>query len=90
MVMWKPVQTAEDALELVAALLEGGRAERSIGRACCLALCQAGVAEPLLKMVTGDPQQPISLRVSAQHLACRQHVCQRAHLPHLAMARGCL
>jgi hypothetical protein len=56
-------QTAGCAVDVVAALVDYGPGERSVGRACCLALCQAGAAQPLLKLITGEPHQPSSIKV---------------------------
>ncbi|BDA49640.1 probable Ankyrin repeat domain-containing protein 54 at N-terminal half [Coccomyxa sp. Obi] len=55
-------KTAGEAVDVAAALVEYGPGERSVGRACCLALCQAGAAQPLLKMITGEPQRPSSIK----------------------------
>lgn len=67
-------------MEVVAALLEGGPGERSVGRACCLALCQAGAVEPLLKTMTGNPQCSTSLKVTL-------HMCLKSVTMHVNMAR---
>ncbi|CAL8464474.1 g4009 [Coccomyxa elongata] len=55
-------KTAGEAVDVAAALVEYGPGERSMGRACCLALCQAGAVQPLLKMITGEPQRPSSIK----------------------------
>lgn len=61
-------QTAGEAVDVAAALVEYGPGERSMGRACCLALCQAGAVQPLLKMITGEPQRPSSIKVAPHSL----------------------
>jgi hypothetical protein len=60
------MQTAEHSLEVVAVLVEGGHTleERSVGCACCLALCQAGAIEALLKLMTGDVEHTSSMKVT--------------------------
>ena len=61
-------------MDVAAALVEYGPGERSVGRACCLALCQAGAAQPLLKMITGEPQRPASIKVRPHSLSSPRQV----------------
>lgn len=74
-------QMAGEAVDVAAALVEYGPGERSVGSACCLALCQAGAAPPLLKMATSDPGRPSSITACTCSAALKLFFALHVQLP---------
>ena len=49
------VQTAHSALSAVSALLHSAPGMHVLIRSCCVSLCQAGVAQPLVALLASGP-----------------------------------
>ena len=76
------MQMAHPALNAVVALLCCAPGMHTLSRQCCSALCQACIAQPLIGLLSAEPDGPRCTEVGflrcnsrCGHLLCRTHGC---------------